>query len=142
MLLVRGRDSWSYPAFYTMSGASFGLQLGLVDSAIIFMIRTDKGLEAVLNNQFKFGADANVTFLVIGGGLGASTTSNLGADIVAYSLGGVGLYGGVSLEGTSLAPRESWNNSYYGQSVGARGIVIDRTVSNPQADRLRDFLAR
>ena len=142
VLLAKMEDgSWSYPAFYTMEGGSFGLQIGLESTAVLFIIMTDKGLEAVLNNQFKFGADTGITFLVVGAGMGASTTSNLGADIYAYSLTGVGLYGGLSLEGTVLSARESWDAAYYGSNVSSRGIVLDNAVSNPRADALRDILA-
>lgn len=143
VLLVRRADgSWSYPAFYTMSGGSLGLQIGAAGSSILFIIMTDKGLQAMMNDQFKFGADAGVTFFVVGAGVGGSSTSAMGADILAFSLSGVGLYGGVSLEGTSVAPRESWNAAYYGQNVAARAIVLDGQVSNPSADPLRDMLSR
>jgi lipid-binding SYLF domain-containing protein len=143
VLLGRNADgSWGYPAFYTMTGASFGLQAGAEDVSILFLLMTDRGLQAVLNNQFKFGADLGVTFAVIGAGMGAGTTTDLGADIVAFSLGGIGLYGGVSLEGTMLAPRDAWNSAYYGQNVSSRAIVMDRVAANPHADRLRDFLGQ
>lgn len=142
VLLARMEDgSWSYPAFYTMEGGSFGLQIGLESTAVLFIIMSDKGLHAMLNNQFKFGADTGVTVLVVGAGMGASTTSNLGADIYAYSLTGIGLYGGLSLEGTVLSARESWNAAYYGSNVSSRAIVLDNSVSNPRADALRDMLA-
>lgn len=142
VLLGRMADgSWSAPAFYTLEGGSFGLQIGLESTAVLFIIMDDKGLEAVLNNQFKFGADTGVTVLVVGAGIGAATTSNLGADIYAYSLTGVGLYGGLSLEGTVLSARESWNAAYYGQNVASRAIVLDNSVSNEKAEALRDFLA-
>jgi len=142
VLLVRTSDGgFSYPAFYTMEGGSFGLQIGLESTAVLFLIMNDKGLEAVLDNQFRFGADTGVTVLIVGAGMGASTTSNLGADIYAFSLTGVGLYGGLSLEGTVLSARESWNAAYYGQNVASRAIVLDNSVSNPKADALRDILA-
>jgi lipid-binding SYLF domain-containing protein len=142
VLLAKMADgSWSYPAFYTMEGGSFGLQIGLESTPVLFIIMSDKGLQAVLNNQFKFGADTGITVLVVGTGVGASTTSNLGADIYAYSLSGVGLYGGLSLEGTVLSARESWNAAYYGSNVASRAIVLDNSVSNPKADALRDVLA-
>jgi len=134
--------SWGSPAFYTIEGGSVGLQIGLESSSIVFIINSDKALHAILANQYKFGADAGITFVVVGAGAGASTTSNMDADIVAYAYSGVGLYGGLSLEGTALAPRESWNASYYGQNVSSRAITLDNAVSNPQADRLRDILAR
>jgi lipid-binding SYLF domain-containing protein len=142
VLLARMEDgSWSYPAFYTMEGGSVGLQIGLESTAVLFIVMSDKGLHAMLNNQFKFGADTGVTVLVVGAGVGASTTSNLGADIYAYSLTGIGLYGGLSLEGTVLSARESWNAAYYGSNVSSRAIVLDNAVSNPRADALRDILA-
>lgn len=142
VLLSRMTDgSWSYPAFYTLEGGSFGLQIGLESTAVLFLIMDDKGLDAVLNNQFKFGADTGITVLVVGGGMGAATTSNLGADIYAFSLTGIGLYGGLSLEGTVLSARESWNAAYYGTNVASRAIVLDNSVSNPKAEALRDFLA-
>ena len=142
VLLARMADgSWSYPAFYTMEGGSLGLQIGLESTAVLFIVMSDKGLHAVLDNQFKFGADTGVTVLVVGAGVGASTTSNLGADIYAYSLTGIGLYGGLSLEGTVLSARESWDAAYYGSNVSSRAIVLDNSVSNARADALRDMLA-
>ncbi len=143
VLLTHQADGgWSSPAFYTMEGGSLGLQIGLESSSILFIINTDKALHAILANQFKFGADAGITFVVVGAAVGASTTSNLGADVTAISLSGIGLYGGLSLEGTVLSPRESWNSSYYGQNISSRAIVLDNAVNNPQADRLKEILAR
>lgn len=142
VLLAKGADGqWSYPAFYSITGGSLGLQIGLESSAILFMIQTEKGLNSVLSSQFKIGADAGLTVVVFGGGLNASTTPTWKADIVAFALSGVGLYGGLSLEGTTVSPRESWNRAYYGQSLTARAIVLENAASNPQADRLRDYLA-
>jgi len=141
VLLAKLPDgNWSYPSFYTMEGGSFGLQIGLESTAVIFTIMSDKGLHAVLNNQFKFGADTGLTVLVVGAGIGASTTSNLGADMYAFSMSGIGLYGGLSLEGTVLSTRESWNAVYYNQEVTSRAIVLDNSVSNPRADPLRDII--
>ncbi len=143
VMMVRGADgTWSYPAFYSMTGGSLGLQIGVESAAIMFLMMNDKGVNAVMNSQFKFGADAGVTFAVVGAGMNASTGTDTSADIIAFSLSGVGLYGGLSLEGTAVSPRESWNASYYGQNVAARAILLDRAVTNTQADRLRDFLAR
>jgi lipid-binding SYLF domain-containing protein len=143
VLLSKGAGGvWSYPAFYTLSGGSLGLQLGVEDVSIVFLINNDKALKAVLNNQFKFGADMGITFAVIGAGMGADTTSNAGADILAISLSGVGLYGGLSLEGTVLSPRDSWNSHYYGEDVSSRAIILDQAASNPEADKLRERLAR
>jgi lipid-binding SYLF domain-containing protein len=139
VLLGRMPDgSWSHPAFYAMEGGSFGLQIGLESTAVLFIIMDEKGLDAVLNNPFKFGADTGITVLVVGAG---SATPKLGADIYAFSLTGVGLYGGLSLEGMTLSARDSWNAAYYGQDVASRAIVLDNSVANEKAQPLREFLA-
>lgn len=143
VLLARlAGGGWSYPAFYTLSGGSLGLQIGVEDVSIVFLINSDKAMKAVLANQFKFGADMGITFAVMGAGMGAGTTSNGGADITAISMSGIGLYGGLSLEGTILSPRETWNSNYYGQDVSSRAVVLDGAASNPEADKLRDRLSR
>jgi lipid-binding SYLF domain-containing protein len=133
--------TWSSPAFYTVEGGSLGLQIGLADNSILFILRSDRALDAMLSSQFKFGADAGLTVAVVGAGMGAATTPNLKADILAYALSGVGLYAGLSLEGTVVAPRDSWNAAYYGKDVSSRAILLDQAASNPQADHLRDILA-
>jgi len=141
-LLVRGQDgAFSYPGFYTLSGGSVGLQLGAEDVSIAFLIMSDNGLNAVLQNKFKIGGEMQVAMLVVGGGEEVNTTSNMNADIRAYALGAVGLFGSLSLEGAVISPRDSWNEAYYGKPIAARDVVLNAGAKNPEADRLRDFLA-
>jgi lipid-binding SYLF domain-containing protein len=141
-LLVRGQDgTFSYPGFYSLSGGSVGLQLGAEDVSIAFLIMSDNGLNAVLQNKFKIGGEMQVAVLVVGGGEEVNTTSNMNADIRAYALGAVGLFGSLSLQGAVITPRDSWNEAYYGKPVAAREVVLNAAAKNPEADRLRDFLA-
>jgi lipid-binding SYLF domain-containing protein len=142
VLLVRRKDrSFSYPAFYALSGGSIGLQIGAEDVSIVFLIMTDGGLNAVLQNTLKIGAEAQVAIAVVGGGTEGNTTTAGGVDIKAYALGAIGLFGSLSLEGAAITPRDSWNQAYYGKPVAARAVVLQDAAQNPEADRLRDFLA-
>lgn len=142
VLLVRGKDgNFSYPAFYTLSGGSVGLQIGAEDVSVAFLIMTDKGLEAVMQDKFKIGGEMQVALAVVGGGEGVSSGSNMAADIRAYAYGAIGLYGSLSLEGAVISPRDSWNEAYYGKRLAARDIVFNGIATNPEADKLRDFLA-
>jgi len=142
VLLVRGKDrNFSYPAFYALSGGSLGLQIGAEDVSIVFLIMSDKGLDAVLKNEFKIGGEAQVALLIVGGGEEVNTTTNMDIDIRAYAFGAVGFFGSLSLEGAVISPRDSWNQAYYGKPVAARAVVLNNAASNPEADRLRDFLA-
>ena len=141
-LLVRGKDgTFSYPGFYSLSGGSVGLQIGAEDVSIVFLIMSERGLNAVLQNKFKIGGEMQIAVFVAGGGEEVNTTTNMDADIRAYALGAVGLFGSLSLEGAVITPRDSWNESYYGKSIPSRDIVLDGAAKNPQADQLRDFLA-
>ena len=123
--------TWSYPAFYTMGSVSIGLQIGADASEIILMVMTQKGLNAMLSTEFKLGADVAVA----AGPIGASAKAQT-ADVLAFGRS-KGAFGGVSIEGAVISPRDKWNSAYYGKPVGPVDILIKRTVSNPQADPLR-----
>ena len=142
VLLARaGNGTWSYPAFYGMGSGSFGFQIGIQDAQFVMLIMTEKGLRAILDSQFKFGADASLAIATIGAGIQGSTTSAFGADIVAFSQTR-GLYGGVSIEGSLMGQKSAWNRAYYGREMGSQQIVIDMQGTNPGADPLRDVLTR
>ena len=142
VLLARaGNGTWSYPAFYGMGSGSFGLQIGIQDSEFVMLIMTQKGLHAILDSQFKFGADASLAIATLGAGVQGDTTGALGADIIAFSQSR-GLYGGISLQGSLMGQRSGWNQAYYGSPMDARQIIISMQGSNPGADPLRDVLTR
>ena len=141
VLLAKGSSGrWSYPAFYFMGSGSFGLQVGAQSAEVMLLIMTDRGLNAVLNQKVKIGADVNAAIGPYGVGAKAATTANLGADILTYSIN-QGAFAGVSIDGAVIYPREEWNAKYYGdKSVTPRGIVIDGKFANPNADGLREHL--
>jgi lipid-binding SYLF domain-containing protein len=142
VLLARaGNGTWSYPAFFGMGGGSFGLQIGLQDSQIVMLIMTEKGLGAVMDSQFKIGADAGIAVATLGAGVNGSTTGALGADIIAFSEAR-GLYGGITLAGSIMGAKTDANRAYYGRDLATRQIVIDMQASNPGADPLREVLTR
>lgn len=140
MVLHRHDGSWSYPAFYTLTAGSFGLQAGFQDAEVLFAIMTERALQAVMSNALKFGADLGLAIMVLGGGMEASMTTNFGADIYAFSRA-VGLFGGGSLEGAVIKPRSTWNTAYYGDALAPEQILMG-TVANAQADGLRQTLGR
>lgn len=139
MLLHREDGGWSYPAFYTLTAGSFGLQAGFQDSEVLFAIMTERALEAVMSNALKIGADLGLAIMVLGGGVEASTTTNFGADIYAFSRA-VGLFGGGSLEGAVIKPRSTWNSAYYGDALTPEQILMG-SAGNAQADGLRQILS-
>jgi lipid-binding SYLF domain-containing protein len=140
--VLLGRDgggSWTSPAFYGTGGGSVGLQIGIQDAQVVILIMNDRALNAVLDSQFKFGADASFAVANMGAGIEGSTTAALRADIVALAKTR-GLFAGLALEGTIMASRSDWNKAYYGRDVSARQIVVGAEVHNPAADGLRAAL--
>lgn len=114
VLMKRQRDgSFGDPAFYRMTSGSIGLQAGIQSAEIMFMILTEKGMQAVLKDEFKIGANIGISIGAVGAGAEAATTTNVGNDIVAYSLT-AGLFAGGSFEGSIIKPRKDWNAAVYG----------------------------
>lgn len=139
VLLARGVDGWSQPAFYALIAGSLGLQVGIQDAEVIFVIMSDKALNAIMNNSLKLGADVGVAFLNAGAGLEASTTTNMRADIYAFSHN-IGFFGGGALEGAIIKPLGTWNSAYYKKTLTPADILLNRGAANPGADRLRELL--
>ena len=136
----RVADGWTNPAFYGFGSGSIGFQFGIQDAQILFIVLTDKGLRALLDSQFKIGADASVAVATIGEGVSGATTAALNADIVAFS-NTRGLFIGVSLDGSLISSKSDWNQTYYGQPIGAQALVISNQGTNPGAQPLREVLA-
>ncbi len=138
------RDSldgdWRGPAFYTIGGASFGLQIGGQSSEVILLAMTDRGVTSFLGNSFKLGGDVGVAAGPVGTGASAAT-ENLSADIVSFSRS-KGLYGGISLEGAVVAVRESLNSAYFAGNPSPTDILIRNTSRNPQSSALAGSVAR
>jgi lipid-binding SYLF domain-containing protein len=142
VLLARaGNGTWSYPAFYSIGSGSFGLQFGIEDNQLLLLIMTQKGLNATLDSQFKFGANAGIAVATYGAGVQGSTTTAVGADIIAFAASR-GLFGGIALEGSVLSSKSESNAAYYGQALDGRSIVMQMRGSNPGAEPLREVLTR
>jgi lipid-binding SYLF domain-containing protein len=142
--VLAGRDgggSWSSPAFYSMGAGSIGLQAGIQDATVVIMIMNDRALQALLDSQFRLGADASVSFATLGAGIQGGTTTAAGADIVAVAKSR-GLFAGMTLQGSLMTYLNDYVRNYYGREVSARQIVIGMEVHNPGSDPLRAMLMR
>ncbi|WP_373320262.1 lipid-binding SYLF domain-containing protein [Gluconacetobacter sacchari] len=141
VLLSRdARGSWSDPAFYTLSSANVGIQLGMQDSEMMFFVMTDRGLQALLDSQFQFGANAAASFATMGTGIESGTAGERNTDIMALQKS-KGLFAGAALGGSKLTVNSGANRAYYNQVVGPEDIVVSMRVNNPGADPLRAALS-
>lgn len=141
VLMKRNEDGmFGDPAFYRMTSGSIGLQAGMQSAEIIFIILTDKGMQAVLDDEFKLGANVGISIGAVGAGAEAATTTNVGNDIVAYSRN-TGLFAGGSFEGSVIKPRKDWNAAVYGIDLAGTDGIVGRNQL-VYADELKATLAK
>jgi lipid-binding SYLF domain-containing protein len=132
---------WNGPAFYTIGGASFGLQFGGQKAQIIMLISSQRGIESLYTSNFKLGGAVSVAAGPVGAGAEAATPVNL-ADFISWSYA-QGAFVGISLDGSVIAVNDDDNTAYYGKA-GLRpvGILGQGGAYNPHSQRLIDTLSR
>jgi lipid-binding SYLF domain-containing protein len=131
ILSARTESGWSPPAFLTLTGGSFGLQIGGQAVDLILVIRNRRGLENLVSNQFKLGAAAAVAAGPLGREAEASTDLQLRAQILSYSRAR-GLFAGVTVNGSTVRQDQDANERFYGQRLETQQIVFgSATVDQP-----------
>jgi lipid-binding SYLF domain-containing protein len=132
ILSVRNEKSgtWSQPAFMTITGGSVGLQIGGQAIDLVLLIQNRRGLDQLIDNQFKIGADASAAAGPVGRDASAATDIQLRAQILSYSRTR-GLFAGVSVNGSTLRQDRDANERFYGKPYSTREIVIERLGGAP-----------
>jgi lipid-binding SYLF domain-containing protein len=140
VMLARGSgNTWSDPAFFALGAASFGLQAGLEQSETVLFVMTQKGLDALLHDQFKFGAQAGIAVANLGSGVEGAIGGARPPDIVVWSSSS-GVYAGISLDGSVIRAQRDDDHAYYGHPVSTRDILFGHAGVAPHATALRRAL--
>jgi lipid-binding SYLF domain-containing protein len=134
VLSAKNGDTWSAPAFYTLSSASFGLQIGLERAEVVMLLMSDRALNQVKAGNFKLGAGGGITVVNLSSGAAAAT-----GDVVVWTSGS-GAYAGLTLNGSIVNPREDWNRAFYGRPITVTEILANQ-ASNAQATPFQQQLA-
>ncbi len=114
VIVVRQDDnSWSNPAFITLTGGSFGWQVGAQSTDIILVFKTRKGVDGIANGKLTLGADASVAAGPVGRHGAVATDLVFKAEVVSYSRSR-GLFAGVALEGAGVTMDRKANVAFYG----------------------------
>lgn len=141
----KGRDfggSWSAPAMFALEAGSVGFQIGGDATDFVLLIMNDQGANSVMSSKVKLGADAAIAAGPVGRDAAAATDIVLKAEILSYSRS-KGIFGGVSLEGSTLRSDDGANRVLYGQDLSAKDIVRLGKVPPPaSAHRLLAILGR
>ena len=112
---------WSAPIMMQSSGGSIGLQAGGEAIDYVILVLNDKGARTVMNGKVKLGANASIAAGPVGRDAEAATSGNMSTEMLSYSRT-AGVFGGVSLSGTSLGPDNGANEDLYGKKVTGEEI--------------------
>jgi len=112
----RTPQGWSAPAFFTIGGGSFGLQIGGQASDLVMLIMNKGGMDHLLSSQFKLGADASAAAGPVGRHAAADTDWKMRAQVLTYSRSR-GLFAGLELAGAVIKQDQSSTREFYGHAV-------------------------
>ena len=133
----RTANGWSSPAFITISGGSWGLQIGLEAVDVVLIIQNEKGMQKLLSSNFQIGGDASAAAGPVGRHAEAGTDWKMDTEILTYSRA-KGAFAGLTLEGASIRQDSDSRHAIYGSNVTTRALLLGK-VAAPSA--VQPFLA-
>jgi lipid-binding SYLF domain-containing protein len=128
----RTASGWSAPAFFAITGGSWGLQIGVEGVDLVMIIQSDKGMEHLLQSKFQIGGDASAAAGPVGRHASAETDWKMNAEILTYSRA-KGVFAGLTLNGASVRTDEDSMKSIYGPDVTSRAVLAGKVPAPPEA---------
>src|SRR5271157_541823 len=129
----RTEQGWSTPVFFIMTGGSFGFQAGGQASDLVLIIRTDAGMQHLLQSKFKLGADASAAAGPVGRNAQAATDLTMRAQILTYSRSR-GLFLGVSLSGAVIRQDQGDTQAFYGKDWTFYSLLNGEVPPNKESE--------
>jgi lipid-binding SYLF domain-containing protein len=124
----RTEHGWSAPAFITVSGGSWGLQIGAEGVDLVMLVMNDRGLQHLLSSKFQLSGEGSVAAGPVGRHASAGTDWLLNTELLTYSRSR-GVFAGLTLEGAVVAQDGDSTTAIYGRDVSFRRILIGRVAS-------------
>jgi lipid-binding SYLF domain-containing protein len=125
------KGGWSAPAFFTIEGGSFGLQIGGQAVDLVMLIMNDNGMKNLLSSQFKLGADASVAAGPVGRHAAADTDWKMRAEVLSYSRAR-GVFAGLELNGALVKQDKESTYEFYDKFVPFK-TALDGEIEAPKA---------
>ncbi len=118
----RTATGWSAPAFFTITGGSWGLQIGVEGVDLVMIIQSDRGMQHLINSNFELGADASAAAGPVGRHASADTNWKLETEVLTYSRAR-GAFAGITLNGAAIRRDDDSTEAIYGRDVSTRRIL-------------------
>jgi lipid-binding SYLF domain-containing protein len=129
-----GDGHWSPPAFFTVGGGSFGLQLGGQVIDLVLVVMTEKGIESLLKSETTLGGDVSHTAGPKSLHEAANTDGTFKAEIFSYARS-TGFFAGASFEGATVQPDGSAIRTLYGAKADSRDVLLNGRYAVPASAR-------
>ena len=127
----RTANGWSAPAFFDITGGSWGLQIGVEGVDLVMIIQNDRGMQHLIDSKFQLGADASAAAGPVGRHATADTDWKLETEVLTYSRAR-GAFAGLTLTGASIRRDEDATESIYGRDHST-GAILRGEVAVPAA---------
>jgi lipid-binding SYLF domain-containing protein len=141
----RTADGWSAPAFFAITGGSWGLQIGVEGVDLVMIIQDERGMQHLINSNFQLGGDASAAAGPVGRHASADTDWKLNTEVLTYSRA-KGLFAGLTLTGASIRRDDDSTEAIYGHDVTTRRILQGEVAVPASAqsflDAVRDAKAQ
>ena len=119
----RTATGWSAPAFVSVGGGSWGLQIGAEGVDLVMLVMNDKGLQHLLSSKFQLSGEGSAAAGPVGRHASAGTDWKLNSELLTYSRS-KGAFAGLTLEGAVIEQDADSTIAIYGKDVGFRKVLI------------------
>jgi len=137
----RTPKGWSAPAFFSVKGGSFGLQIGGQAVDLVMLIMNQNGMRNMLSSKFKLGADASVAAGPVGRHAAADTDWKMRAQVLSYSRAR-GIFAGLELNGAVIAQDKDSTREFYGHMVSTKASLQGEAEAPKAAYPFLETLAK
>lgn len=132
-------QGWTAPVGVRLEGGSFGLQIGGAEVDIVMLVMNQSGMERLLSSKFTIGADATGAAGPVGRSTSAQTDATMRAEILSWSRSR-GIFGGLTLQGTTMRDDRSVDEALYGPGVDRKEVLRGKRDVPPAAKELISLL--
>jgi len=124
----RTSSGWSAPAPISITGGSWGLQLGGQAVDLVMVVTNDQGMQHLLSSKFKLGADASAAAGPVGRDATAGTDVKMRAEVLTYSRTR-GLFAGIDLSGAVINQDKDDTRILFGKMVPFETILSGKVAA-------------
>jgi lipid-binding SYLF domain-containing protein len=129
----RTAEGWSAPAFVSVGGGSWGLQIGIEDIDLVMLVMNDRGLQHLLSSKFELTGEGSVAAGPVGRHASAGTDWKMNTELLTYSRS-KGVFAGLTLEGAVVEQDNDSTHAIYGKHMSFRNILSGKATTPHSAD--------